>query len=70
MYGFVRTIIIIILNYILVFPNLYNGSVKIGPYLNIVRILERGKLYIWGDQDLHELNRLFVPLKIKKIDSK
>ena len=30
----------IILNNILVFPNLYNGFVKIGPYLNIIRILE------------------------------
>ena len=48
----------IILNNILVFPNLYNGFVKIGPYLNIIRILERG---------LHELTRFFIPLKIRSL---
>lgn len=58
MYGFCKDHNII-LNYILVFPNLNNGLVKI----NIVR----GKLYIWGDQDLHELTRFIIPLKIKSL---
>ena len=57
----------IILNNILVFPNLYNGFVKIGPYLNIIRILERGNLYIWSNQGLHELTRFFIPLKIRSL---